>query len=338
MSSQAKPAGLGKEAIVSMMLLTIQFGFQPLLTAKFIAQNVCRSSIIITTESLKFCLAMFMLITSPAIAQEKGTTISAFQNATKGWSVTSWIKIAFLPAFLYTIQNTLALLAYQNLDGVTFSVLNQTKTISAAVCCFLLMGRKQSKMQVLALILLLVAALIMEHILNLDMLTSSSPTSFTMEGKHFTHGVAPVMGASFLSGLAGAISQMNLQSTKGSSGGGRNPYLFSAELCIASLLILVFSLFFREDGVRIRENGFFDQWTVWTMVPIFTNAMGGIVVGLVTKYAGSVRKGFALIFGMFLSGLVQSSITKEQGVGAVIAALSLYIHATHPYVEKKKKD
>ena len=65
------------------------------------------------------------------------------------------------------------------------------------------------------------------------------------------------------------------------------------------------------------------------------------MVGLVTKYAGSVRKGFALIFGMLFTGFIQStldsnvSITKEQIVGGLVASLSLWMHSTHPYIEKK---
>jgi UDP-sugar transporter A1/2/3 len=89
------------------------------------------------------------------------------------------------------------------------------------------------------------------------------------------------------------------------------------------------------------KEGFWDGWTVATWIPIVTNSIGGIIVGLVTKYAGSVKKGFALIFGIFLSGVVQAlmqpevGVSKEQAVGGVLAAISLWIHATHPPKEKR---
>ena len=172
--------------------------------------------------------------------------------------------------------------------------------------------------------------------------------------KRLTHGVAPVLFASFLSGLAGAISQKNLQSASGcGTSGGRNPYLFSAELCVASLIVLFASMCVSDDGERIRSNGFFDGWTLQTLIPIVTNSIGGIVVGLVTKYAGSVRKGFALIFGMLFTGFIQGimlvedddsdrggsggGIRKEQIIGGLVASLSLWMHATHPYVETTTK-
>ncbi len=293
---------------------------------------------------------MSMLATSGSGSQSQRG--SELKKALEGWSISSWLRVAVLPALLYTVQNTCALTAYQNLDGVTFNVLNQTKTLSAAVCCYLLMGRKQSKLQILALVMLFLSALIVENLIPLNKyldylnfgdnndgddkgnanIMEEKQQSAQRSSNHFTHGVVPVLMASFISGLAGAISQKNLQN------GGRNPYLFSSELCIASIISLSISLLFSPDGERIKSNGFFDQWTITTLIPVLTNAVGGIVVGLVTKYAGSVRKGFALIFGMVLTGVAQSindglPLSSSQIIGGVIAALSLWLHATNPYVQ-----
>ena len=262
--------------------------------------------------------------------------------------------------------------------------MNQTKTLSAALCCYLLIGRRQSRVQIISLFLLLTSALIIENIISIDFLGGEgggdgdndndngaaenfkhidgnnndniSQHEIETIAKRLTHGVAPVLFASFLSGLAGAISQKNLQSASGcGTSGGRNPYLFSAELCVASLIVLFASMCVSDDGERIRSNGFFDGWTLQTLIPIVTNSIGGIVVGLVTKYAGSVRKGFALIFGMLFTGFIQGimlgedddsdrgggggggGIRKEQIIGGLVASLSLWMHATHPYVETTTK-
>jgi UDP-sugar transporter A1/2/3 len=207
------------------------------------------------------------------------------------------------------------------------------------------MGRKQSLIQVFSLFLLLISALIMEKVISFDSFLSTNESSckiFEWDSSHWTKGVAPIMLASFISGLSGALSQNNLQS----HGGGRNPYLFSMELCAASVLLLTFSTLFSADGRRIADAGFFHGWNGWTWIPIVTNSIGGIIVGLVTKYAGSVRKGFALIFGIFLSGLSQAilqpevGVSKEQAIGGLLAATSLWIHATNPHrpkVQKQKK-
>jgi len=362
-----------------MALLTVQFGMQPMLTKKFTPPGICKSSFVMLQEMIKFSLAVFMLCISGGLNRN---------GALEGWSFASWLKVAAFPAFLYSIQNIAALKAYQNLDGVTFVVLNQTKTLSAALCCYLLMGRKQSLMQIVSLFLLLASALVIEDIIAIDniieQLLSSVDILFhhneqIIDGAtnfakgqmldkeervgrntetfglnhHLIHGVMPVLLASFISGLAGAISQRNLQSDGGK---GRNSYLFSAELCVASIIILSFSLLTTNDGQMIYKNGFFNQWTYQTLIPIISNSIGGILVGLVTKHAGSVRKGFALIFGMLFTGLIQSwvpveeesdgdnrannkmMVSREQIIGGVLAAVSLWIHATNPHVEKRGKE
>lgn len=167
-----------------------------------------------------------------------------------------------------------------------------------------------------------------------------------LEPRHFTHGVVPILVASGISGLAGAITQKNLQSASGcGKSGGKNAVLFSAELCVASLIMLGGSLTVNSDGQCIKDKGFFADWSSLTFIPILTNALGGIFVGLVTKYAGSVRKGFALIFGLLISGIIQAvteptedgsfAISKEEIIGGCLASISLWIHITNPYKAPK---
>ena len=249
----------------------------------------------------------------------------------------NWLSVAGVPAGLYAIQNLAALKAYQNLDALTFNVLNQTKTLSAALCCYIVMGKRQSTLQIGALILLLVSALVMEGILPIPGLASDTLATWPIEGRewnaqHLVNGVFPILLASFISGLAGAISQKYLQK----AGGGRNAYLFSMELCVASVFILTSSLAVSPDGKQLLEKGFWEGWTPLTFIPIISNSVGGIIVGLVTKYAGSVRKGFALIFGILLSGIAQAiwqpetRIKPEQIVGGLLAGISLYLHGANP--------
>jgi len=262
----------------------------------------------------------------------------------KDWKFSTTIKIAGIPAFLYLIQNLSSLLAYQNLQPLTFNVLNQTKTLSAALCCYFVMGRKQSKKQVGSLFLLLGSALVMEKIVPLPFLSvgtaGGAAASLTMSTLHWTHGVAPILLASFISGLAGALCQKNLQSASGcGKSGGRNPFLFSMEMNFFSMCILLTSMLVSNDGKYIVANGFFHNWTPKTIIPVITNALGGIIVGLVTKYAGSVKKGFALIFGILISGILQAAgsgggVQIEQIIGGVMAALSLWIHTAFPYREQ----
>jgi len=357
-----------------MALLSLQFGLQPLLVRRFTPASINKSTVIFTQEIIKLVISIYAYLGSTT-REQRGTD---WGDGGRPNLVARQLAIAGLPAALYCVQNLVSLLAYQNLDPVAFNVLNQTKTLSAALCCYLVLGSRQSGVQIAALGLLLGAALVLEKILPVSVLLpglgggfssgvsaatgaidsgigsaglmatlGNMVTSLTSGGmaRRVTHGVLPILLASFLSGLAGALVQKAVQ------GGGRqirrlreghqpstnkpkNFYLFSTELGIASIFLLLVSFAFSGDGRRIASHGFFHGWTPATLLPILTQSFGGICVGLVTKHAGSVRKGFALIFGMLLSGMVTArggGLGVEQMVGLILASTSLFLHTRYPY-------
>eukprot|EP00591_Stephanopyxis_turris_P010810 CAMPEP_0195506952 /NCGR_PEP_ID=MMETSP0794_2-20130614/482_1 /TAXON_ID=515487 /ORGANISM="Stephanopyxis turris, Strain CCMP 815" /LENGTH=455 /DNA_ID=CAMNT_0040633439 /DNA_START=55 /DNA_END=1422 /DNA_ORIENTATION=+ len=355
----ASSSAVNVEGLFYMFLLALQFGLQPVLTKRFTPQTVNRSTVVMAQDVVKFFMAGAFLVLS-----------GNWGAAVSGWTIKTWLAVAGIPATLYCIQNMATLIAYQKLDPLTFNVLNQTKTLSAALCCFLIIGRMQSPLQVVSLFLLFASALIIEKVISLDSFLTwkknskksmatedsvSKETSTDEEKKPMSNhaqGVIAVLLASFISGLAGALAQKNLQSVSGcGKTGGRNSYLFTMELCVASMVFLLGSMTRSKDGERIRTSGFFDEWTPQTFIPIITNAAGGILVGLVTKYAGAVKKGFALIFGLLLSGVLQATmkrnddnggasqprVSKEQVVGGILAALSLWLHSAYPILQHQKR-
>lgn len=355
---QKQEEGLSTAAIVYMSLLALQFGIQPVLVRKFTPQTIVRSSVVLVQEVVKFGIAGAIYLS--------GTRKSTRQKDFEGWSIKTWIALAALPAFLYTIQNVATIMAQQNIEALTFNVLNQTKILSAALSCYFILGKQQSKMQVLSLCLLILSTLVIERIVNPSSLFllsgggSKAGISKALKGvagafaslrsgdagRRFTHGVVPLLVASMISGTAGALTQLSTQggarkvwgkskSVQQVSRPPRNAYLFSMELSVASIAFLLLSLGCSSSGRSILQSrSFFDNWTPHTFIPVITNSIGGILVGLVTKHAGSVRKGFALIFGLLLSGLFQANgtgVRTEQIIGGALAAASLWMHTVHPY-------
>jgi UDP-sugar transporter A1/2/3 len=66
------------------------------------------------------------------------------------------------PLVLYALQRTLTYAAYQNLDAVTFNGLTQLKVLSSALCCYLVLGKEQSAMQVASLGLLTFSTMVFQ--------------------------------------------------------------------------------------------------------------------------------------------------------------------------------
>lgn len=327
-----------------MVLLAVQFAVQPVITKKFVPQTIIRSTYVLAQDFFRLCITAFLL-----------TATQSWGPACRNWTWQMSLTTAGFPALLFLIQSYCILSAYQNLAPITFNVLNQTKTLSAALCCFFLIGQRQSLAQTVALSILLLAALVMENVVKLpffgaataENLSSSEerlpekdevspivPEKVTAQSTYFFAGVLPVVIASLISGLAGAWTQRSLLGT------GSNSLLFTLQLSVFSMLMMGTTLLvpgLSPDRKRAIKEGWRVGWTMKTWIPIAVNAAGGILVGLVTKFSGAVPKGFALIAGMFLSGILQNvfeddkQVTAQQWMGGFLAALGVWMHSAYPY-------
>ena len=300
------------------MLLAFQFGLQPMIASRFTASSVSRTSVVIGTEMGKIIIAFFSIMTEPLEAQRK---------VLEGWTLADSLKVAALPATLYAIQNLFVQYGYVLLDSMTFNLLNQTKTLSAAFWLFVIMGQKQSYVQIFALVLLLAAA----YILNSDAGAAAAGGGSDLASYHF--GIMMVCGASMISGLSAALTQRALVGAR-----PRHPLFFSAELAVYGIAFLLLNALFnpssKEKGL-ILSGGLFNGWSLITFIPVVTNAFGGLVVGLVTKYAGGVVKGFALIAGLIITGFAQwvfenKALQPKDWVACALVALSIYLHGSYP--------
>ena len=264
--------------------------------------------------------------------------------------------MAGLPAVLYALQGVLQYVSHQKLDPVTFNGLTQTKTLSAALCCWLILGKQQSPLQMLALAILFASALVFQGNLRLSMVwknrlhtdygngdiklnktttNTKQPESVArvsfQKDEWFLWGVLPCMGAAFLSGLAGALSQKGLQLT---GIRGRDPFLYTVEISFYSALALLINMT-RKGKMNPKVWTNRELWNARTLLPVVVKAAGGVVTALVHKYAGSVAKGFALMFGLVLSGAIQMQLSQEsmqphQLTGTLMIMMSTWLHFTHP--------
>jgi UDP-sugar transporter A1/2/3 len=175
-------------------------------------------------------------------------------------------------------------------------------------------------------------------------------------------GLTACLAATAISGLAGALSQRGVQMTRGShggnAGGSRDPYLYCAEVSIYSALFLIVSSLLKRLLARTylrrspAQAAYRDEtvtrssrapaasesrrasctstfrWSLW--IPVTVKAVGGIVTVLVHKHAGSVPKGFALVLGLVLSGMLERDpLTLPQLFGTILVLTSSWLHFTN---------
>ena len=144
-----RPASRRARARCSCACSASSSGCSPSLARRCTAPETIKSVVVLSTDGVKVVLALFML------AFEDRATRAAILGA---WTLADSLTYAAVPAALYALQNWLCQLGYQQLDSLTYNLLNQTKTLSAALNLYLFLGRRQSATQVFALGLLLTSA------------------------------------------------------------------------------------------------------------------------------------------------------------------------------------
>jgi UDP-sugar transporter A1/2/3 len=208
------------------------------------------------------------------------------------------------------------------------------------------MGKQQSAIQIVALTILLFSALLFQGTISFSGLfqkksndahiihTDTHDVEKSRPHTSFSKGILPCLGAAFISGLAGALSQKGVQLAGGK---GRNAYLYTMELGLFSSTSLLISLLATKEGRESLggEGGIFKHWTPFSMIPITVRALGGILTALVHKYAGATRKGFALILGLVMTGVMQSVIERErlssdEMMAMFLVIVSSYLHLAYP--------
>jgi UDP-sugar transporter A1/2/3 len=141
-------------------LLALQFGLQPLVSSRYTPTGVNYKTIVIGTELIKVLISIVIISFESKEAK---------QNIIKKFTLMNSLKRAALPASLYSIQNLFVQYGLQLMDNMTFNLLNQTKTLSAAFFLYIFLGKKQSFIQIIALFLLLGAGIIYIYIYILSL-------------------------------------------------------------------------------------------------------------------------------------------------------------------------
>ncbi|KAM4605094.1 solute carrier family 35 member A3b isoform 2-T2 [Polymixia lowei] len=230
------------------------------------------------------------------------------------------MKLA-IPAGIYTLQNNLLYVALSNLDAATYQVTYQLKILTTALFSVSMLGKRLGLYQWLSLLILMAGVALVQWPTDSVSGTKQEPLT---AGSQLV-GVMAVLTACLSSGFAGVYFEKILKQTK-QSVWVRNIQLGVFGFAFGLMGMLVY------DGQKVRELGMFQGYNGVTCTVVVLQALGGLVIAAVIKYADNILKGFATSLSIIMSTLISYFWLEDfdptsvffLGAMLVIAATFLY--------------
>ncbi|KAL8590401.1 hypothetical protein ACOMHN_011615 [Nucella lapillus] len=263
----------------SVLALTIRYSRTEIVTGP----RYLTSTAVVMSELLKVFVCLYMAFYS-----------SARKGASTVWTdltnVQEAVKTA-VPAGLYTLQNNLQFIAVSHLDAATFQVTYQLKILSTAVFSVLFLHRHLDSLRWSALVLLTVGVAFVQ-------LPDSSPgETRSGAGGSTLVGLMAVLVMCLSSGFAGVYFEKILKSST------QSIWAKNVQMGLAGVIM--------TDGSKVSENGFFQGYNTLTLIIVIQQALLGLIISMVMKYADNILKGFASAISIILTSIISCILLQD---------------------------
>ncbi|XP_077415563.1 solute carrier family 35 member A3b isoform X4 [Vanacampus margaritifer] len=291
-------------------------------TLKEDAPRYLASSAVVSAEVIKIIVCTLLVF------MENNFSVRAMNQLLKDEIVRKpleTMKLA-IPAGIYTLQNNLLYVALSNLDAATYQVTYQLKILTTALFSVSMLGRRLGSYQWLSLLLLMAGVTLVQW----PMATGGDSEQKVLSGSIQFVGLMAVLMACISSGFAGVYFEKILKETKQSLW-VRNIQLGLFGFVFGTIGMMVY------DGQRVTQSGMFQGYNKITCTVVVLQALGGLVIAVVIKYADNILKGFATSLSIIVSTLISYFLLEDfNPTGVFFTGAALVIAATFMYGYERK--
>ena len=317
---------------IALALLLVQNAITPIIfryatTEVSLAEKFDTSVAVTVQEVIKLSLSLVLYL------REVGWDLTAFVSGLRHDIVeqpSTTLKLG-VPAFLYFVQNSCLQIGSANLPAAVFQVLYQGKTLVVAVCSVMMLNKLLTRAKWLALALMSAGIAMVQ-------LGAGKETQQALMGnsadQNIQIGLFVVIIGCLCSGFSGVYFEMMMKPQPNADGSLPKPasmWIRNVQLAFFSMLIGFTQMVLSNTGSISTDAGLLHGFTpkVWYMV--LNNAVGGLLVAMVIKYADNLMKGFAAalatVVATFLSVPLfgyEIGLTFFLGVCVVLYSTMLY--------------
>nr|AKN21638.1 slc35a-2 [Schmidtea mediterranea] len=265
------------------------------------------SSMVLMTEITKFVMSAIMFIPE---YKKHGLQLPPFL-----------LIIPFaVPGFLYCLNNNLAVYIQLEMDPATYQVLGNFKILTTAILFRLIIKKPITKIQWIALGFLLLAGITNSYggFINKLVVKDLGHIYITIAGLIMISIYCTV------SGLSGVYTEYVLKNQKELSIHLQNGLLYSFGILLNGILFLY-------QGYDTADYAMFTGYTVYTWLLIISQAVIGIIMGVIMKHASNITRLFLISTAMILTTVLSIVIfglhLNIYFVFAIVLVLAaLYLH------------
>ncbi|XP_076440080.1 UDP-N-acetylglucosamine transporter-like [Babylonia areolata] len=270
----------------SVLALTIRYSRTEAVTGP----RYLTSTAVVMSELLKLVVCLYMALCSASGQRVRGV----WQDLT---DVGEAVRTA-IPAALYTLQNNLQFVAVSHLDAATFQVTYQLKILTTALFSVVFLGRQLDSLRWSSLVMLTAGVALVQ------LPDPSTGERQSGTGGSSVVGVAAVLAMCLSSGCAGVYFEKILKSSSQSIWAKNVQMAFvSVWLGVAGVVV--------TDGPRVAEQGFFQGYNTLTLIIILQQAVLGLIISMVMKYADNILKGFASAISIILTSFISCLLLQD---------------------------
>ena len=230
-----------------------------------------------------------------------------------------------VPSFLYTVQNNLLYLALTNLDAATYQILYQLKILTTAMFSATMLGRRFSRTKWASLVVLTCGVAVVQISGSSDGKNANSGGGEEEENRNRLVGLMAVLCAACTSGFSGVYFERILK------GSDVSLWIRNIQMGIPSIIIALITVYVGDAG-EVSRHGFFVGYSPLVLSVITVQAVGGLIVAVVVKYADNVLKVFASSFSILLSCAISAVLFDFRpnllfSMGACLVILSTVMYS-----------
>ena len=278
-------------------------------------------------ELLKLISAFFLL----AVEQGSFSLAQARLSSLLTEHRSDTMKFA-IPAFCYTVQNNLWYYALSNLDPITAAVTSQVKVITTAIASVLMLGRRLSALQWVAIVVLTIGLVVIQLPSERDKHHQQPQQQGGGPGDavervvphNSLSGASAMLLATIFSAYAGVFLEKLFKTLQ------LTLWLQSIQLSLFATPISLGTML-AYDRAEVWAGRMLVGFNAWAWLTVVLSALGGIAVSMTLKYADNILKTFAVGGSIVLNCAVSSlflgvpmTLQMVAGVLLVVGATSLF--------------